>query len=129
MNRQQAGRRGEREAERFLRDRGYRILERNWRSAHGEIDLIAGDGETIVFVEVKLRRGTAFGRPEEAVTPAKQRHLVDSAQDYLEEKGMEEADWRIDVVAIELHPGGALARLDHFIDAVEEPTQDAAESD
>lgn len=129
MNRQQSGRRGEREAERFLVDRGYRILERNWRSAHGEIDLIAGDGETIVFVEVKLRRGTAFGAPEEAVTPAKQRHLVDSAQDYLEQKGMEGADWRIDVVAIELRPGGAIARLDHFPDAVEEPTQDGPEED
>lgn len=129
MNRQRLGRRGEQEAERFLEGQGYRLLERNWRSPHGEIDLISAEGETIVFVEVKLRRGTRFGSPEEAVTPAKQRRLVEAAQDYLEEKGLEDADWRIDVVAIEVGPGGGVVRLNHLIDAVEEPLQDESRPD
>jgi len=77
------GDRGERAAVRFLRSQGYRILVRNWQNNIGEIDIIAQDGETLVFIEVKTRSSTDKGRPEEAVTPAKQKQLTRTALSYL----------------------------------------------
>jgi putative endonuclease len=68
----QKGDRGEELALRYLAKKGYEALERNYRTRHGEIDLVVGDERTLVFVEVKLRRGTEFGDSLEAVTPRKQ---------------------------------------------------------
>jgi putative endonuclease len=83
-----------------------RIIDRNYRSRYGEIDLIAEEGETLVFVEVKARRGTAYGTPEESVTARKRDRLVLTAQTYLAERGLEQRDWRIDVVGISLQADG-----------------------
>jgi putative endonuclease len=74
---------GERKACEFLRKAGYRIIARNWRTRFGEIDIIARDGETLVFVEVKLRSSEEFGGPEGALTPAKQRRIVLAARHFL----------------------------------------------
>ena len=123
MNRKEIGDRGERVAEAFLLAQGYEILERNWKSPAGEIDLIAVDGEAIVMVEVKLRSRGAWGTPEEAVTSSKQRRLIQTAWAYLEKSGGMDRDWRIDVVAIETSSSGEIARLDHYRDAVREPPE------
>ncbi len=100
---------GEKYARRFLEGKGYSILESNYRSKYGEIDLVAREGECLVFVEVKSRRTGAFGRPEESVTEAKQQKLVQAALEYMQVKGLEEDEWRIDVVGIEA--GGSRTRV------------------
>jgi putative endonuclease len=100
MSNQSLGKEGERAAERFLAEQGYKILGRNFRTRFGEIDIVARDGDCLVFAEVKTRRGDAFGLPEEAVTAAKQRHLIAAAQIYLGQKKMPHALWRIDVLAL-----------------------------
>jgi putative endonuclease len=99
------GRRGERIAERHLRRLGYRILERNFRGAGAEIDLVAMDGETLVFVEVKTRRTAYYGTPQEAVNWYKQRHLRRAGQVYARSRRAEGRPMRFDVVAI-LEYGG-----------------------
>lgn len=75
---------GEEKAARFLTGRGYTVLERNFHSRYGEIDLIAEDGEFLVFVEVKLRASVSHGLPEETVTPRKQEKLRLTAETYLQ---------------------------------------------
>lgn len=94
------GRRGERIAERHLKRRGYRILERNFRAAGAEIDLVAMDGETLVFVEVKTRRTARAGMPEEAVNQRKRRHLRRAAEIYALGHRAHDRAMRFDVVAI-----------------------------
>jgi putative endonuclease len=94
------GRRGERIAERHLRRHGYRILERNFRGAGAEIDLVAMDGETLVFVEVKTRRTTQIGMPQEAVNVYKQRHLRRAGEVYAQVRRAHDRPMRFDVVAI-----------------------------
>jgi len=114
---------GEETAARFLIDKGYRILDRNWYASHGELDLVAQEGETLVFVEVKARRRHEFGSPEEAITPAK---LRKTAWAYLQDHGLEEVDFRFDVVAIDRGPLGEVARLEHYVNAIgDEPPGEA----
>ncbi len=102
---------GERLAAAALERDGYALLARNWRCAYGEIDLVAEESAELVFVEVKARRGVRMGSPEEAVTPAKQRKLLASAQTYLAERGEEQRAYRFDVVAIELDDAGRLVAV------------------
>jgi putative endonuclease len=83
MDRATAGARAEALAAAFLEARGLAILARNVRSRHGELDLVARDGATLVFVEVRLRRGTAFGGAAASITPAKQARLLAAARGYL----------------------------------------------
>ena len=113
------GARGEELAARHLTEHGYRILERNWRWGQGEIDLVAEKDGEVVFVEVKARRSHAFGAPEEAVTRAKQRKLVQTAYAYLARERRQNARWRIDVVALDLNAQGEVTRLEHIVSAVE----------
>ncbi len=94
-------RRGEAIASLCLRLKGYRIEARNWRCALGEIDIVAWDGDTLVFVEVKTRAGRSAGSPEEAVTGAKQRRIVGLAQAYLGKRRGDPPPCRFDVVAVE----------------------------
>lgn len=111
------GRRGEDLAARHLADAGYRIVVRNWRCAHGELDLVAQDGDCLAFVEVRTRRGRALGTPEESVTAAKQAKLIDLALAYVQAHDWR-GDWRIDVVAVEMDRRGRLLRVDHYENAV-----------
>lgn len=110
------GRSGEDIACRYLLEKKYEILERGFRLLRGEIDIVALDGETLVFVEVKARTDESHGRPEEAVTPGKQRQLRRLAQGYLVSHPRPGADCRFDVIAI-LFRGPDDCRLEHFIDA------------
>jgi putative endonuclease len=98
--RQRYGEAGEALAARLLRRQGYRILETNYRTPLGEIDLIARERDTIVFVEVKARRSPHFGHPKTAVTALKQRKLSMVALYYLKTTGQSGAKARFDVVAI-----------------------------
>jgi putative endonuclease len=100
LDRIELGRRGERIAERHLKRKGYRILERNFRGAGAEIDLVAMDGDTLVFVEVKTRRTTRSGMPEEAVNPHKQRHLRRAGEVYAGNHRAHDRPIRFDVVAV-----------------------------
>jgi putative endonuclease len=99
-NRSTEGTAGEAAAARYLTERGYHVLERNFRCRGGEIDLIALDGGTLVFVEVKLRRTLARGTPIEAVTAIKQARVRKAAQQYLGFCGRVFSRIRFDVICI-----------------------------
>ena len=99
-DRRAEGRRSEDRAAEFLLARGYELVERNFTSRYGEIDLVCRDGDTLVFVEVKMRRPSSYGTAEEAVSPAKQRRLINAAEDYLQRTGDSETPARFDVVAM-----------------------------
>nr|MBC7244472.1 YraN family protein [Chloroflexota bacterium] len=118
--RQTLGQRGEELAMRYLQQLGYVIVERNYRSPEGEIDIIAHDQGRLAFVEVRTRRGTAFGTPEESITFEKQARLATVARQYLQEKGDWDVEWGIDVVAVEFSAGGVLQRIDLIRNAVME---------
>src|SRR5579859_200052 len=109
--RQGLGRTGERLAAEKLVSCGYQILECNFRCRYGEIDLIAEHMDDLVFVEVKTRRGEAYGRPEEAITLRKQRKIIEVASYYLDLHACVERSWRVDVVAIQLSIGGKLEEI------------------
>jgi putative endonuclease len=100
------GEQGEDIAARYLESRGFRILQRGYRARCGEIDLIARDGEDLVFVEVKCRTSSRCGDPLEAVTPAKRRRILRAASVYLQSNGAWEHPCRFDIVAVRLGPGG-----------------------
>ncbi len=99
-HRQELGKWGESIAAGYLAARGYSLVNRNVRTAHGELDIITRQGDILVFVEVKTRSNTAFGHPEDAVTRTKQARLIAAAQDYLQTHPEIDRDWRIDVIAI-----------------------------
>jgi putative endonuclease len=92
------GIRGEDQAILFLKSHGYQIVQRNYRWRGGEIDIIARDGDCLVFVEVKFRSSESFGLPEEHVTAQKREKLIQTAMRYLQEHSSE-LDLRFDVVA------------------------------
>jgi putative endonuclease len=91
---------GEEKAADYLRDLGYKILEQNWCSAMGEVDIIALDREALVFVEVKSRQDIRYGLPQQAVNRFKQRHIIKAALGYLKSRGIVDKDVRFDVVSI-----------------------------
>jgi putative endonuclease len=118
QHRQSLGQRGETLAVAYLLRQGYVIVARNWRCPAGEIDIVARDGDCLVFVEVRTRSGQAYGTPEESITPRKQAKMVEVAQTYLQVTGEEEADWRIDVVAIEVDRSGNAKRVNLIQSAI-----------
>ncbi len=111
------GQRGEDAAARFLRRRGYRVVERGCRSRWGELDLVAVDRQTVVFVEVKTRTRATAGDPSEAVTPNKQRRLTRLAMGWLKRHGLMEQPARFDVVAITWAEGSRRPKVDHYPNA------------
>lgn len=119
LNRRRIGDRGEALALGYLTRKGYAPVERNYRTRHGEIDLIVRHEKTLVFVEVKLRRGTEFGDPLEAVTPRKQARIRHTAEQYLSEKGENLItsfnEVRFDVIGILL--GAGKPKIRHVEDA------------
>ncbi len=100
---QHVGRWGEDQAAHHLQAQGHHILARNVRTPYGEIDLITRRGEQTIFIEVKTRTNSAFGYPEEAITPRKQAHLLAACQHYAAEHAIDH--WQIDVIAIQGKPG------------------------
>ncbi|MCL2803919.1 MAG: YraN family protein [Micrococcales bacterium] len=112
LSRQALGRFGEARAARYLESIGYQVVERNWRSRAGEVDLVALDADCLVFVEVKTRSSLNFGSPAAAISPAKLARLRRLAGAYLAERRPGVDKVRIDVVAV--LTGGGPNRLQHF---------------
>lgn len=114
-NHNDTGRKGEDLAAAHLEAKGWQLLHRNWRHAGAEVDIVALDGHTLVLVEVKTRSSVRFGRPEEFVSPKKQRFLAEAASCYMEQFGH---DWavRFDIVSVLLLKNGKY-QVTHFEDA------------
>ena len=113
MSAQSAGRRGERLALRYLRRRGYRLLQRNYRHGRHEIDLVMQDGDCLVFVEVKARSNIAFGTPAMAVGREKQRFLRLAAAAYMQRHRCAAQPARFDVVEVNLPE----EKIQHIVNA------------
>lgn len=109
------GKIGEEIALRYLRDKGFRVLEINWRVEKWEVDIIAEDEDERVFVEVKTRFGEDFGNPAEAVTQKKQRYLINAANLYASQLDYE-GKIRFDVICVYMHKGRD-AEIEHIEDA------------
>jgi putative endonuclease len=106
------GSRGEDLAVQYLKKKGFKVIERNYHCSAGEIDLIAREKNTLVFVEIKTRSSSEFGLPQEAVDRFKQRKMIEAARTYLAERHMtEDIPARFDVVAIHLMPAGPQIEL------------------
>jgi putative endonuclease len=103
--RTELGRRGEDAAAAHLAAKGLQVVARNWRCRHGEIDIVASEGGTLVFCEVKTRSGLGFGSPLSAITPVKQARLRRLVGVYLADSGGHPGPVRIDAVGILWHPG------------------------
>ena len=109
---------GERLAAEHLSAKGYRIRERNFRTAAGEIDIVAEGGGVLAFVEVRCRRGSSMGTAAESLSPAKQRRMVEMAGAYGQARDDLPEQWRIDLIAIDFESDGRLASLVHYENAV-----------
>jgi putative endonuclease len=99
-NNQSKGLEGEQSAARFLKKSGLKILVPRYRCSYGEVDLVARDGDTLVFIEVKMRSSDEFGDPSLAVTPEKQKHISRVALDYLRSINHPEIPVRFDIVEV-----------------------------
>ena len=106
MQEKELGKKGEEVALRFLKKNGYKIIEKNYVCKMGEMDIIAREKDTLVFVEVKTRTSMVFGPPQLAVNSTKQMQLSKVALYFLKEKRLEEVKARFDVVAVLLRPRG-----------------------
>ncbi len=118
MRRRDTGILGEQLARDFLTKRGYHILENNYRCPEGEIDIIARQNDSLVFIEVRTKTGRGFGSPEESITPAKKRKVKTAALRYQQTHDNLPPSWRIDVVAVELDAKGRVLRLELIENAV-----------
>ncbi|MFC1986599.1 YraN family protein [Chloroflexota bacterium] len=120
MRRRDTGILGEKLAGGFLKKRGYRILETNYRCPDGEIDIVARHKDFLVFVEVRTKRSLEFGSPEESITPAKKGRMRATAFHYRQAHRNLPPLWRIDVVAVELDQKGKPSRIELIENAVGE---------
>lgn len=111
MSNQAQGHKGEEAAVRLLEQSGYRIIARNYRTRLGEIDIIAKDGGTVCFIEVKSRSSDRFGTPQEALSAAKQRKIAQVALLFLKKNGLLESAARFDVVSVLFGQGAVRAEL------------------
>ncbi len=109
------GNAGEQLARTFLEQKGYVILETNWRYKRAEVDIIAKEGEVLVFIEVKTRSTDAFGKPEEFITPHKENLLIAAASAYMEQINHEWAI-RFDIISI-IYRSAQHFQVEHFEDA------------
>lgn len=119
IDRRALGQEGERIAENYLRDKGYQILARNYRSKLGEIDLVVQKNRIVIFVEVKTRGSAACGAPEEAVDGRKIRKLYQVASCFLKESRLEDRDVQFDVLSVFISAPGKEPCVTHFEKALE----------
>lgn len=105
------GKRGEALAASYLKNIGYTILDRNWEGKTGEVDLVAMDEDTVVFVEVKTRSNENYGTPKDAVNTNKRRHMTSVAKEYLKKNIKQEKPVRFDVVAVSIKGNTLFERL------------------
>jgi len=110
------GEKGEELAVKYLKNLGYEIVARNYRFGHGEIDIVAKDKDTLVFIEVKTRENLNFGPPELAVTKRKQQQIKKISEAYLYENNIFDTECRIDVIAI-LMERNKNPEINHIINA------------
>jgi len=120
MKRRDTGILGEKLAKDFLKKRGYRIKETNYRCPEGEIDIIAKHKDSLVFIEVRAKKSLEFGSPEESITPAKMGRLRAAVAHYRQTHSNLPQLWRIDVVAVELNLKGKPSRIELIENAVSE---------
>jgi len=114
-SRKNLGKFGERVAAQYLSNKGYRILENNYTCPLGELDLIAEKGNRLIFIEVRTRRGSSFGRAEETIGREKQKRVRRLAQYYLAAAGCEERAVQFDIVAVQVHIGkGCVEEIRHL---------------
>ena len=118
--RERVGHVGEAAAVKHLEEQGLRILAKDWRSRVGQADIIAEDGNTVVLVEVKARRGSAFGPPQEAVDARKQRKLRTLLEVYRAQAHKRDQPCRIDVIALMLDNELGVTKVEHVKNAVED---------
>jgi len=118
MKRRDVGILGEKLARDFLKRKGYRITETNYRCPEGEIDIVAKQGDFLVFVEVRTKTSLEFGSPEESITSTKKERMKATAAYYQQTHSNLPPLWRIDVVAIELSPKGKPSRIELIENAV-----------
>lgn len=116
QNKRNTGNYGENLACKFLKESGFKIVERNYFYGHGEIDIIARDGDELVFVEVKYRTNDEYGPPELSISKGKQKLVRRTAEAYLYEHEIKDQKCRIDIVAI-LHLKDEKPVINHIIDA------------
>jgi putative endonuclease len=109
--RQRVGHWGEQVAVEYLKKKGYVILDRNFHTEHGEVDIIAQQDKVLVFVEVKARSSNRFGYPEHSVTPRKRQHILSAALKYILDHPKFQT-WRVDVISVEGETGEA--KITHF---------------
>ena len=114
MYKKNLGEKGEEISIDFLRGKGYKILKRNYRFGHKEIDVVAKDKNTIVFVEVKTGRSKKFGEPFEKVDLNKQKKLIQVAKAFIQENEIEDCDFRFDVISVNLKGD---KKIDHIRNA------------
>jgi len=120
MKRRDTGILGEKLAKDFVKKRGYRILETNYRCPEGEIDIVAKDKDCLVFIEVRTKTSREFGSPEESITPVKRERMRATAARYRQSHSNLPPLWRIDMVAVELDQRGKLSRIELIENAVGE---------
>ncbi len=118
MKRRETGIRGEKLAKHFLKKRGYRILETNYRCPEGEIDIVTKHKDSLVFIEVRTKKSLEFGSPEESITLTKKERLRATASRYQQTHNDLPLLWRIDVVAVELNQKGKPLRIELIENAV-----------
>lgn len=111
---------GEVTARKHLEAQGYRVLDTNYRCRWGEIDIVAEEDETLVFVEVRARRHLSYGTPQESLSKAKIARLTATAETYIQEHQPEAPHWRIDLVAMVLTRDGTVSDLQHIPNAIEQ---------
>jgi len=114
MMRRRHGQIGEAVAAACLGDKGYQIIERNYRCSLGEVDIIARDGRELVFIEVRTRSSSTFGTPQESIDKRKQLRMRRLAAYYLSRYGLERRPCRFDVVAIQLDRQEKVKRIEHI---------------
>jgi len=118
MKRKDTGILGEKLAQDFLKKRGYRILETNYRCPQGEIDIVARQKDTLAFIEVRTKTSLEFGSPEESITTTKKERMRATAAHYQQTHSNLPQSWRIDFVAVELDQKGKLSRIELIENAV-----------
>ncbi len=108
---------GEAMAAHYLQTKGYEVVATNFTVRGGEIDLVARHGELLIFVEVKTRTGVGFGSGDESIGYTKRRHLQNAIERYLYEAGMSDADYRVDVIEVDIDlESGTLKNITHHED-------------
>jgi putative endonuclease len=112
MDKKQVGAYGERLAADFLRKKGYRILETNFRCKAGEVDIVAKHKKSLVFVEVRTKTSNEYGTPEESVTFSKKEKLIACALSYLSIHDDDSSSWRVDFVGVEVETDGKPRRIE-----------------